>query len=143
MGKILTFLCLLHLFECIYTFIFLWLSISFFLSNQIKCLTSLPNVHSCFFFFKLILSSFPPPASIFPSFQQAHLSSLLHLQSSLIRWPISSTLLSSPPLYYSYSQMSDLSLVFLLPSHHIFHTAPSLNRTCIIISCRIPDHSER
>lgn len=35
------------------------------------------------------------------------------------------------------SQMSDHSLVFRLPCHHIFHTSPSLNWACIIISYHV------
>lgn len=46
------------------------------------------------------------------------------------------------------SQMSDHSLVFRLLCHHIFHTGPSHNWACVIISyhiisCRISDHRKR
>ena len=54
---------------------------------------------------------------------------ILFLPFSLPR-PLSS-------LSFSLSRMSDHSLVFRLPCHHIFHTTPSLNWACIIISYHV------
>lgn len=88
-------------------------------------------------FLTLTPFSFPLPASFFPSpIFQAHLSSLVLSHTK----PFFSSLSLSFPLshfYFSPSQMSDHSLVFRLPCHHIFHTAPSLNWACIIISYHV------
>lgn len=92
-------------------------------------------------------SSFPPPASLFRPLSCLSRSSPLtlgpvscHLYAPPSLPPIATN--SIPPPYPSSpvfrpSQMSDHSLVFRLPCHHIFHTSPSLNWACIIISYHV------
>lgn len=84
-------------------------------------------------FLKLGPSSFPLPASFFLSFSPA-CPSLLPFLLPILLSPFLSFNLSPSP-----SHMSDHSPAFHLPCHHIFHTGPSLNWTCIIISYH-PDY---
>lgn len=86
-------------------------------------------------FLTLTPSSFPLPASLFPSFLQPSFSP--RLSPALTHFPATFLSLLLSPLSFSPSQMSDHSLVFRLPCHHIFHTAPSLNWACIIISYHV------
>lgn len=117
----------------------LWASpFSLLLPNHINSLRpSLLNIHSRYFshayaifisfasitlpFFPTTVfqSRFPPPPFHFPH-----------------PYPFSCYLFLSP-LSFSPSQMSDHSLLFRLPCHHIFHTTPSLNWACIIISYHV------
>ena len=118
-----------------FTFIFMCLSIfSFLLPNHINSLCpSLLNIHSHYFshtcpifisFTSITLPLFP--TTVF----QSRLSPLVFPRP----YPFSCYL---SPLSFSSSQMSDHSLVFRLPCHHIFHTTPSLNWACIIISYHV------
>lgn len=79
-------------------------------------------------------SSFPPPASLFRPLSCLSRSSPLTLGPRLLS-PFHPPAQTSP--VFRPSQMSDHSLVFRLPCHHIFHTSPSLNWACIIISYHV------
>lgn len=98
-------------------------------------------------FLTLTPFSFPLPASFFPSFLHPSFRLICpHLSSPTLNHSFTAPLILFLPLslsfplshfYFSPSQMSDHSLVFRLPCHHIFHTAPSLNWACIIISYHV------
>lgn len=87
-------------------------------------------------FLMLGTSSFPLPASVFLSSSPACPPRLLSLLPILLS-PFSLSRSVSLPLVFLPSQMSDHSLVFRLPCHHIFHTGPSLNWACIILSYHV------
>lgn len=91
-----------------------------------------PHAYTIFISFPSITLPFFPP-TVFHSYHTL-LSTPTLTHSSATSLTLS---LSLSPLYFAPSQMSDHSLVFRLPCHHIFHTAPSLNWACIIISYHV------
>lgn len=108
------------------------------LPNHINSLClSLLNIHS--YYFSHAWPIFISFTSITLPLFQSRLSpsSSLALAHSLVTSLSLSLALSPSPLSFSPSQMSDHSLVFRLPCHHIFHTSPSHNCACIIISYHV------
>lgn len=94
-----------------------------------------PTYHSFLLFFSCwhIFISF---TSISLLLFRSHLSpssslSLAHSLVTFLSLALSPSLLSFSPL------RCQISLVFRLPCHHIFHTGPSLNWACIILSYHV------
>lgn len=95
-------------------------------------------------FLTLTPFSFPLPASFFPSFLHPSFRLICpHLSSPTLNHSFTAPLILFLPLslFSSLSllffSLSDVRSLFRLPCHHIFHTAPSLNWACIIISYHV------
>lgn len=95
---------------------------------------SLLNIHS--YYFSHAWHIFISFTSISLPLFQSRLSPSSSLLPILLS-PFSLSRSVFRPLVFLPSQMSEHSLVFRLPCHHIFHTGPSLNWACIILSYHV------
>lgn len=108
-------------------FLFSSLSIHFYMPLHFPIYFQVISIPSDDFPYLSILQEHHSFCRSFPLFP------LISLPMPILSSPFSLTCTMSP----SPTQMSDHSGVFCLLCHHIFHTGPSLNWTCIIISYHV------